>query len=278
MTKNRIKELRNSATPKITLKELSDKLKEKGLSFTDSQLSKFENGTSTPRNNEIWQALAEIFGTNIPYLLGYQDTIKESQDVQEERRKEAIRILDSLEKEGKVTLNIEGRDVEVSKELFDDDVLDRIETAPKIADYMKDFTKEVLRSINLEAEKEKTPLSKKQTNLSLPSNAMDNEKLSIFGVPVLTDSITLFVTYRDFILDEIGEAIDSFTSNPENIRKFWENEYKEKTSKLKYSDFQERAQNKKFKDFSVEEQGEVFREMVEKIKIEKEKITIYWNF
>lgn len=278
MTKNRIKELRNSATPKITLKELSDKLKEKGLSFTDSQLSKFENGTSTPRNNEIWQALAEIFDTNIPYLLGYQDTIKESQDVQEERRKEAIRILDSLEKEGKVTLNIEGRDVEVSKELFDDDVLDRIETAPKIADYMKDFTKEVLRSINLEAEKEKPLFSKKQTNLSLPSNAMDNEKLSIFGVPVLTDSITLFVTYRDFILDEIGEAIDSFTSNPENTRKFWENEYKGKTSKLKYSDFQERIQNKKFKDFSVEEQGEVFREMVEKIKIEKEKITIYWNF
>lgn len=70
MAKNRIKELRNSSNPKITLKELSDKLKEKGLSFSDSQLSKFENGTSTPRNEEIWAALAEIFGTSQQYLLG----------------------------------------------------------------------------------------------------------------------------------------------------------------------------------------------------------------
>lgn len=219
MTKNRIKELRNSATLKITLKELSNKLKEKGLSFTDSQLSRFENGTSIPSNNVTFQALVEIFDTNIPYLLGYQDTIKESQDVQEERRKEAIRILDFLKKEDKVTLNIEGRNVEVSKELFGDDILDRIETAPKISDYMKCFAKEVLCSINLEAEKEKTLFYKKQRILSVRSNAMDNEESSIFGVPVLADTITLFVTYRDFILDEIGESIDSFTSNPENFRK-----------------------------------------------------------
>ena len=73
MAKNRIKELRNSANPKITLKELSEKLKEKGLSFTDSQLSKFENGTSTPRNNDIWKALADIFDVNPMYLLGYTD-------------------------------------------------------------------------------------------------------------------------------------------------------------------------------------------------------------
>lgn len=73
MAKNRIKELRNSANPKITLKELSEKLKEKGLSFTDSQLSKFENGTSTPRNDEIWEALAEIFNTDTPYVMGFSD-------------------------------------------------------------------------------------------------------------------------------------------------------------------------------------------------------------
>lgn len=76
MAKNRIKELRNSANPKITLKELSEKLKEKGLSFTDSQLSKFENGTSTPRNNDIWKALADIFDVNPMYLLGYTDIKK----------------------------------------------------------------------------------------------------------------------------------------------------------------------------------------------------------
>ena len=56
MRKNRIKELRKAQ--KITLKELSEKLKEKGLSFNDSQLSKFENGTSIPRNEDIWQALS----------------------------------------------------------------------------------------------------------------------------------------------------------------------------------------------------------------------------
>ena len=70
MKKNRIKELRESSNPKITLKELSEKLKEKGISFTDSQLSKFENGTSTPRNEDIWQALAEIFNVSLGYVMG----------------------------------------------------------------------------------------------------------------------------------------------------------------------------------------------------------------
>ncbi|MDN6392223.1 MAG: helix-turn-helix domain-containing protein, partial [Lactococcus lactis] len=81
MAKNRIKELRNSANPKITLKELSEKLKEKGLSFTDSQLSKFENGMSTPRNEEIWGALAEIFDTSAYYVMGYDIDEKELTDL-----------------------------------------------------------------------------------------------------------------------------------------------------------------------------------------------------
>ncbi len=70
MRKNRIKELRKAQ--KITLKELSEKLKEKGLSFTDSQLSKFENGMSTPRNEDIWQALAEIFDVSLAYVMGME--------------------------------------------------------------------------------------------------------------------------------------------------------------------------------------------------------------
>ena len=72
MRKNRIKELRESSNPKITLKELSEKLKEKGLTFTDSQLSKFENGTSTPRNEDIWEALAEIFNVRLAYVMGVE--------------------------------------------------------------------------------------------------------------------------------------------------------------------------------------------------------------
>ena len=70
MRKNRIKELRKAQ--KITLKELSEKLKEKGLTFTDSQLSKFENGTSTPRNEDIWEALAEIFDVSLAYVMGIE--------------------------------------------------------------------------------------------------------------------------------------------------------------------------------------------------------------
>lgn len=77
MTKNRIKELRNSTNPKTTLKELSEKLREKGLSFTDSQLSQYEQGNRSPRNSEIWQALAEIFNVSVGYLLGNTDMPKD---------------------------------------------------------------------------------------------------------------------------------------------------------------------------------------------------------
>lgn len=87
MAKNRIKELRNSANPKITLKELSEKLKEKGLSFTDSQLSKFENGTSTPRNEEIWAALAEIFSASEAYLRGFTQNNISEKDIAIEKEK-----------------------------------------------------------------------------------------------------------------------------------------------------------------------------------------------
>lgn len=77
MAENRIKELRNEAKPKITLKKLSEMLNEKGLTFTDSQLSKFEKGKSFPRNSEIWGVLAEIFDVSEAYLLGYADEKKE---------------------------------------------------------------------------------------------------------------------------------------------------------------------------------------------------------
>nr|WP_228766083.1 helix-turn-helix transcriptional regulator [Lactococcus cremoris] len=89
MAKNRIKELRESSNPKITLKELSEKLKEKGLSFTDSQLSKFENGTSTPRNEKIWGALAEIFNTSQQYILGLT-MYKNDTEFLEDRKKGSL--------------------------------------------------------------------------------------------------------------------------------------------------------------------------------------------
>ncbi|AGY45819.1 helix-turn-helix domain-containing protein [Lactococcus lactis] len=70
MRKNRIKELRKAQ--KITLKELSEKLKEKGLSFSDSQLSYYEQGKRSPRNEDIWEALAEIFDVSLAYVMGIE--------------------------------------------------------------------------------------------------------------------------------------------------------------------------------------------------------------
>ena len=68
MTQNRIKELRKSRN--FTLENLVTKLAEKNIKSTTSQLSKYENGTRSPRKAEIWKALSEIFGVSVPYLKG----------------------------------------------------------------------------------------------------------------------------------------------------------------------------------------------------------------
>lgn len=69
MAKNRIKELRKSQN--ITLENLVSKLKDKNIKSTTSQLSKYENGSRMPRNDDIWLALAEILGVSVQYLRGY---------------------------------------------------------------------------------------------------------------------------------------------------------------------------------------------------------------
>ena len=73
MAKNRIKELRKKN--KLTLKELSEKLKDYDLTFSDSQLSQYEQGKRSPRNDKLWEALSEIFDVNISYLLGVSDSV-----------------------------------------------------------------------------------------------------------------------------------------------------------------------------------------------------------
>ena len=70
MRKNRIKELRKAQ--KITLINLVDLLAKKGIKVNDSQLSKFERGTSSPRNEDIWEALAEIFDVSLAYVMGME--------------------------------------------------------------------------------------------------------------------------------------------------------------------------------------------------------------
>lgn len=72
MAQNRIQELRKENN--LTLKGLSDKLAEKGLTFSDSQLSQYEQEKRSPRSkvaDDFWKALSEIFGVTVQYLRGY---------------------------------------------------------------------------------------------------------------------------------------------------------------------------------------------------------------
>ncbi|WP_341932323.1 helix-turn-helix transcriptional regulator [Streptococcus pluranimalium] len=68
----RLKELRKEKG--ITLKELSRILKERyNLIVSDGQLSNYENEKRRPRDESIWNDIAEYFGVDVAYLLGYQD-------------------------------------------------------------------------------------------------------------------------------------------------------------------------------------------------------------
>lgn len=72
MAKNRINELRKAQN--LTLKDLVELLKQKNIKVNASQISSYEKGT-TPRNEDIWEALAEIFDVTPPYLRGYDEDI-----------------------------------------------------------------------------------------------------------------------------------------------------------------------------------------------------------
>ncbi|MGV3051320.1 helix-turn-helix domain-containing protein [Streptococcus hyovaginalis] len=65
----RLKELRKEKG--ITLKELSQTLKERyNLIVSDGQLSNYENEKRRPRDETIWNDIADYFGVWVPYLLG----------------------------------------------------------------------------------------------------------------------------------------------------------------------------------------------------------------
>lgn len=64
---NRIKELRKQKN--LTLKQLSNSLKEKGLSLSTDSLSKYERGARNPKI-ENWVKLAKFFNVSIAYLKG----------------------------------------------------------------------------------------------------------------------------------------------------------------------------------------------------------------
>lgn len=71
---NRLKELRKAKG--LTLDELSKELKNKyELSLSTGQLSSYENGKRSPREENTWRTIAEYFKVPISYLLGYDDKL-----------------------------------------------------------------------------------------------------------------------------------------------------------------------------------------------------------
>lgn len=64
---NRIKELRKAK--KITVKDLAEQ-----LGIAQSMLTNYENGSSIPRDQSIWEKLSEYFGVSVSYLMGLTDT------------------------------------------------------------------------------------------------------------------------------------------------------------------------------------------------------------
>lgn len=72
---NRLKELRNKKGE--TLEELKSSLEKNGLKLSTGQLSSYENGKRAPRNEDIWENLADYFGVSVSYLLGYSEYEKD---------------------------------------------------------------------------------------------------------------------------------------------------------------------------------------------------------
>ena len=68
--KNRIKELRLKYN--LTLKELSQQLKNIGFNISPDSLAKYERGDRNPKI-EKWQEIAFFFGVSVSYLQGYEE-------------------------------------------------------------------------------------------------------------------------------------------------------------------------------------------------------------
>ena len=68
---NRIKLLRKKKG--ITVKDLAET-----LGVSQSMMTNYENGSSTPRSQTFWIDLANYFGVSTGYLMGITDTVDET--------------------------------------------------------------------------------------------------------------------------------------------------------------------------------------------------------
>ena len=66
---NRIKELRKKKG--VTVKDLAEI-----LGISQSMLTNYENGSSTPRNAKIWEELGRYFDVSVAYLAGFTETVE----------------------------------------------------------------------------------------------------------------------------------------------------------------------------------------------------------
>lgn len=76
---NRLKELRQKQG--ISLDKLSKELQQSyQITLSPSQLMYYEKGERKPRNSETWDALADYFGVQVSYLLGYSDFMTSAEE------------------------------------------------------------------------------------------------------------------------------------------------------------------------------------------------------
>ena len=92
--KNRIKELRQKNS--LTLKELSQQLKNTGFNISPDSLAKYERGDRNPKI-EKWQELADFFSVSVPYLQGYAE-INIPNDLKFDSKQDAIDCIEKIMK------------------------------------------------------------------------------------------------------------------------------------------------------------------------------------
>ncbi|HFI0861559.1 TPA: helix-turn-helix domain-containing protein [Streptococcus suis] len=138
--KNRLNQLRMNKG--VSLSKMSRELKEKhDISVSPSQLNYYEKGIRSPRNNVIWEKIADYFGVPVGYLLGYDVQILEL-----EAKKKNFEALDSLEKSIKGAFEATNSVVEIRIQGISD-LLKKLTSGIVNDEYDKETVLEILKNL-----------------------------------------------------------------------------------------------------------------------------------
>lgn len=129
---NKIKQLRLEKG--ITVKDLAEK-----IGISQSMLSNYENGNSTPRNNETWKKLADFFEVDVAYLMGLSLTRTFSD------RDTFEKYIDTLDKQGKSITTNTSTDFTTLKETFT--VIIQDDLIKEIFSNLNDDNKDIVISV-----------------------------------------------------------------------------------------------------------------------------------